>query len=82
MYREERCDAAPTLQCVIVIFPVVSRGCSGVQGGEVCDAAPFITVCYCKTDLCNTASVPAERTLLTFYCVLSALGVLLFWKMF
>ena len=37
----------PTLQCVIIIFPVVSRGCSGVQRGEVCDAAPYITVCYC-----------------------------------
>ena len=37
----------PTLQCVIVIFPVVSRGCSGVQRGEVCDAGPYITVCYC-----------------------------------
>ena len=37
----------PTLECVIIIFPVVSRGCSGVQRGEVCDAAPYITVCYC-----------------------------------
>ena len=37
----------PKIQCVIIIFPVVSRGCSGVQREEVCDAAPYITVCYC-----------------------------------
>ena len=40
-------STVPTLQFVSVIFPVVSRGCSGVQSGEVCDAAPYITVCYC-----------------------------------
>ena len=28
-------STVPTLQCVIVIFPVVSRGYSGVQRGEV-----------------------------------------------
>ena len=48
MSREEKCvTPAPILQRFIVIFTVESRGYSGVQGEEVCDAAPYITVCYC-----------------------------------
>lgn len=35
----------------------VTRGCSEtVGGGEICDAAPTITVCYCKSDMCNTGT--------------------------
>ena len=47
MYREERCvTPPPTLQCVIVIFPVVSNDVQ-VYREERFVYGPYITVCYC-----------------------------------
>ena len=52
---------------------VVNRGCKGsATGGEVCDTAPTLTVCYCKTDLCNTGSTSKVT-----FTLVAAFGVLL-----
>lgn len=54
----------------------VTRGCSDVSGADVCDAAPSVTVCYCKTDLCNTAT--DSKPLTSYATLLPSLGVLFY----